>query len=802
MNVTAGLVVDGLLVAGFGAQHSALATVRTKTRARRRFGVDPLEWRTVESVCNVTYVLVAAALWRHVGGTVWDLRGVAGGFMWALVTLSWIWYWELHLFEYDCGLAFGSTALVSRLAGQPVPGLVPWKVGSRRWIRFPVHTAFFGMFFLLPRMTADLLVLAVVLNVYNVVGSVLYDKRLQRLAGDAYARYQAVTGLIFPPVYRAPRGAADLTMAAPAHWRRPSRHLPGAVCGIFLGGLYLVVLGHARVDAFGALLTGATGIGGAIIVGVVIDRWARSDASDWAQRQSDLSTTVAVAAALGVLIWSGGEWLWMGHPAPFAFYLPLWFTAQHLGHVAAFIGNRAYWGSAPLTPVSPDPEGSAGPEPAERPIPATLGLPSRRRRGEHPFWHRPAPALTAVRLDPDFAALRSELPDGWESLVRLKYVLDALTTVARTPGWTASDPDGGGPHLFDAIARHLDELSSSGAGGVLRRQAATAADSVRVLAGSGHWPPVELEPPLPGELWMHFGPLRPWAMQASPQPLALLVGCPQPVAQQVIDRVTRHTAARRERVEWVLSTSVRPPSHRPAMSAVDLLLAGGSPGSGHKNFAHFFPLESPPGKVSGGDFSVVFANVHSERLNRCSLRLLAAVGGRPPEVEPGDVGRASLTWFRSHDLAHFWRPDSPSRSRREAFAPFEEMVLEEALADTLGLLSVVDLEDAAALGAAFSAEMLRYLSRNHHEFADTTAAALEVGWLAAETDLDWAQPQKWLAAALPSFTGLARDLRAALDGSAEPIGRLRRALEEGRRLVARWYGPLADLPTDLEYSFG
>ncbi|MDA8044890.1 MAG: hypothetical protein M0Z30_06590 [Actinomycetota bacterium] len=435
-------------------------------------------------------------------------------------------------------------------------------------------------------------------------------------------------------------------------------------------------------------------------------------------------------------------------------------------------------------------------------IGATLGLPPRRHRGEHPFWHRPAPAVTAVRLDPGFATLRAELPQGWESLVRLKYVLDALTTVARTPGWAASDRDGGGPHLFEAMARHLDDLSSSGAGGMLPRQAAAAAEAVRVHARTGHWAPVDLEPPRAGEMWMHCGPLRPWAMQESPQPLALLVGRPQPVAQRVIDRVARHTAAQRERVEWVLGTTVRPAERRPAMAAVDLLLAGGSSGSGHKNFAHFFPLESPTGRVPRGDFTVVFSNVHLERLTRCSLRLLEAVGGRPTEVEPRDVGRASLTWFRSHDLAHFWRPTAPRRHRRKASGTFEEMVLQEALADTLGLLSVVDLEDAAALGSAFSAEMLRYLSRNHHEFADTTAAALEVGWLAAETDLDWAEPHKWLAAALPSFTGLARDLHAALDGSSEPLGRLRRALEGGRRLVARWYGPLAGLPTDLEYSFG
>jgi hypothetical protein len=353
MHQTGSLVVDGLLVAGFGAQHSALATVRAKGRARSTFGIDPLAWRSVESACNVVYVLSAAALWQHVHRVVWDVRGPAGGVMWLLIALSWVWYWELHLFEYDCGLAFGSTALVSHLAGQPMPRLVPWRVGSRRWIRFPVHTAFFGMFFLLPHMTADLLVLAVVLNVYNVIGSVLYDKRLQRLSGVPYADYQAVTGLICPPVYRAPRGATALDMAGPAHWRRPATHLPGLLGGVLLAGLYYLFLGAIEVDPLGAVRTGVVGVVGAVAVGALVGRLAKADAADWDQQQTDLSTTVAVAAAVGVLLWTGARWLIEGHPAPFAFYLPLWFIVQYLGHVVAFFSSRRYRTSTARRRASP-----------------------------------------------------------------------------------------------------------------------------------------------------------------------------------------------------------------------------------------------------------------------------------------------------------------------------------------------------------------------------------------------------------------------------------------------------------------
>lgn len=337
------LLVDGLLVAGFGVQHSVLATMRVKARVRRKFGIEPLPWRSVESLANVVYILFAASLWQHVDTTVWHVTGFSAGVLWVLVAASWLWYWQLHLFEYDCGLAFGSTSLVAQLANQPMSRLVSWKVGSRRWIRFPVHTAFFGMFFLLPHMTADLLVLAIIANIYNVIGSILYDKRVKKQAGPSFLDYEAVTGLIWPPLYRAPRGAVDLEMSSPRHWRRPAMHLPGVVGGIVLAVLYYVALGQAQTRPLDMLAAGGVGLLGAIVVGGLLGRFLKPEAHDWDQQQTDLSTTVALSAALGVILWAAMVWLRNGTPPAFAAFLPLWFIVQYLGHVFAFLANRQTW---------------------------------------------------------------------------------------------------------------------------------------------------------------------------------------------------------------------------------------------------------------------------------------------------------------------------------------------------------------------------------------------------------------------------------------------------------------------------
>lgn len=352
MGSAAHLLIDGLLVAGFGVQHSALATLRVKRAVKAATGIESLAWRSVESLSNVVYILVAAALWQHTDLVVWRLSGVPMVVMYGLAVISWLWYWQLHLFEYDCGLAFGSTTLVAQIAGAPGPKLISWKVGTRRWIRFPVHTAFFGMFFFLPTMTADLLVLAIVANVYNVIGTILYDKRLLTLAAGAYRPYVDVTGLIWPPFYRAPHGAADLAMPAPQHWRKPAMHLPGLVVGVGLGLLYLGLIGPRATTGMDMLVAGGAGLLGAVLSGLILGTVLRPETKDWPQQQTDLSTTVALNAATGVVTWAVIGWAQTGTAPSFAAFLPLWFIVQYLGHVFAFFAARKKW-SAALAPLAP-----------------------------------------------------------------------------------------------------------------------------------------------------------------------------------------------------------------------------------------------------------------------------------------------------------------------------------------------------------------------------------------------------------------------------------------------------------------
>lgn len=367
MTATQKLIFDALLVVGFGVQHSILASLRVKRVVKAKTRMEALAWRSVESLTNAVYILVAASLWQRTGDIVWDLSGVAMVAVGAVCVVSWLWYWQLHLFEADCGLAFGATTLVAHIARTEQPVSVPWAVGSRNYIRFPVHTAFFGMFFFLPTMSSDLLVLAIMANLYNIVGSILYDKRIETLAGDSYRQYVAVTGLMFPPVYRAPHGARDLDMPGPHHWRRPLVHTSGVLMGLAIGGLYLVVIGPQASSPMDMLVAGLTALLAAVISGVVLGNVRKPDRTvGWHQQQTDLATTISLSAALGVVSWAGFGWLSTGDAPVFAAFLPLWFIVQYLGHVIAFLAAREKW-SADVVPL----DGSSA---APAPTPVVAGI--------------------------------------------------------------------------------------------------------------------------------------------------------------------------------------------------------------------------------------------------------------------------------------------------------------------------------------------------------------------------------------------------------------------------------------------
>lgn len=451
---------------------------------------------------------------------------------------------------------------------------------------------------------------------------------------------------------------------------------------------------------------------------------------------------------------------------------------------------------------------------AEAPTRGVLGIPTRPATVRSPFWHRDDPVVAVTHIDPGHDRLQRRFPQSWPHLLRAKALLDGTAALeAPTAAPAALHRERIVP-LVSAAATELRQFAEAETAGCdgrmpeVAEQASAAADRMLSYVATGQWPDVVLTPPRPGRGWLFCGPLHTWATRSVCEPLALLLVEPRPDLQVAPDYVDTRIRLIRSAVEQTLGgpvIEVKPP--RPAMRVADILLAAGESALGHKNFAHFFPLETPGATAAEEPFTVVFGNVQAERLHRCSLPLLRAYLDRP--AHPATARRllpVSVQWFRGHDLAHFWRlatvggPGEPL----ESLTPFERITLEETYADTLGLLSTAAIVDPGPLGDAFAGEMLRYLSRDHRCFADSAAAVLMLGWL-AQRDRDLRSDDgRWIAGSVPALSELATVLHGLLwERSDHGLDAVRSAIAEGIRLLHTEVEPLfRSVPTDLDYTFG
>lgn len=442
---------------------------------------------------------------------------------------------------------------------------------------------------------------------------------------------------------------------------------------------------------------------------------------------------------------------------------------------------------------------------------ASLDIPLRKTIHQFPFWHREEPVLATIRLDPQFSALRSFFPETWEHLVQAKLILDSATALD-VPAVTSKDEQhtdrvsGLLTAAAEVLTRFADQEKAESSRAVAEH-AQRAAERLVVYANSREWKPETLLEPNPNEPWLYCGPIATWAMRDADSPIALLVTVPCPQLQSEVDAVNEQIEQLREEAARVLNEDVKSVQDiHPTMHVMDLLLAGGESISGHKNFAHFFPLEARESTVIGPEFTVVFANVHRERMRRCSLPLLEGLQGKMAEDRLDEALYMSLRWFRCHDLGHFWRRASVTGTGEAPpeISYFERMTLEEAYADVLGLLTADALGPQRMLGTAFTAELVRYLSRRYHHFADSAAAVLTLGWIQEHAkELGFPQTDDFIGASREALTELANALHSVLwDGDITKIARLRSALAKGkdyRDSLSRYFDRL---PTDLTYNFG
>jgi protein-S-isoprenylcysteine O-methyltransferase Ste14 len=190
------VIVDVLLIALFGVQHSVMARPAFKARWMRI--VPPAVERSVFCLATAAVLAVLFVFWHPVGGTLWHVRDPLGaGILWGLFAagfgIVFISTWLINHFEL-----FGLAQAWSHFRGhepQPLAFRTPL---FYRLVRHPIYLGFLLAFWATPHMSLGHLLLAAGFTVYILIGIRYEERDLMVHFGNTYGEYRARVGMVLP----------------------------------------------------------------------------------------------------------------------------------------------------------------------------------------------------------------------------------------------------------------------------------------------------------------------------------------------------------------------------------------------------------------------------------------------------------------------------------------------------------------------------------------------------------------------------------------------------------------------------
>ena len=198
--VAVAVVIDLVLIALFGLQHSVMARHGFK-RAWTRVVPWPVE-RSVYVLIASLMLIILFLFWRPIEGTVWDASrsalnmllwlGFAAG--WAIILLSTFLLNHFELF----GLQQAWFHVQGRTAAKPQMRQPLFY----RYVRHPLYSGFFLAFWSTPHMTYSHLLLAAGLSVYMLIAIRYEERDLVSLFGSDYDDYRQSAGMLTPRLRR------------------------------------------------------------------------------------------------------------------------------------------------------------------------------------------------------------------------------------------------------------------------------------------------------------------------------------------------------------------------------------------------------------------------------------------------------------------------------------------------------------------------------------------------------------------------------------------------------------------------
>jgi protein-S-isoprenylcysteine O-methyltransferase Ste14 len=206
-SLPAALAVDLGLLTLFALQHSGMARRGFKQRLTRLVP-EAAERSTYVLVSSVALILLFA-LWRPIGGVVWDVGNPNGrlalhglfafGFLLVLVSTFLINHFDL----------FGLRQVWLYLRQRPYTTLRFRTPGVYKLVRHPLYLGWFFAFWATPTMTVTHLVVALVTPGYILAAIPLEERDLVRAFGPVYAEYRRQVPMLVPRFFGQRAAKAD-----------------------------------------------------------------------------------------------------------------------------------------------------------------------------------------------------------------------------------------------------------------------------------------------------------------------------------------------------------------------------------------------------------------------------------------------------------------------------------------------------------------------------------------------------------------------------------------------------------------
>lgn len=191
----AAVVVNLLLIAMFGAQHSIMARPWFKRRIVR-FVPAAIERSTFVLVASLVLALTMA-LWQPIPVTLWQASGATAALAWAGFAAGWA-IVLLSTFMIDHFDLFGLRQTWLHLVRRPWSAPAFRTTLLYRLVRHPIMVGFLIAFWCTPHMTVGHLLFAAGMTVYILVGVQHEERDLVDALGADYVAYRRVTPAFVP----------------------------------------------------------------------------------------------------------------------------------------------------------------------------------------------------------------------------------------------------------------------------------------------------------------------------------------------------------------------------------------------------------------------------------------------------------------------------------------------------------------------------------------------------------------------------------------------------------------------------